>query len=501
MKYLSQFILFNFIFFGVCAKPIQKVNQPNVLFIAVDDLRPELSCFGASHMKTPNFDRLAKMGVRFSRAYCQQAVCAPSRNSLLTGLRPDALGVYDLYTFFRKKRPDVITLPQHFKNNGYHAEAMGKIYHTGHGNSDDELSWSVPKWNMGEEIRKLEKISSGDTTGLERDFPQINGKKLPWYCSLAPEKNMTDAMVANHAVQRLNDFKKSKQPFFLAVGFIKPHLPFVAPQKYWDLYDSETIQIPNRNTPEGMYVQALANFGELRKYHGIQAEGQLTDEQSNQMIHGYYAAVSMIDAQLGKLLDALKENGLVDNTIVVLWGDHGWKLGEYGNWCKHSNMEMDVNAPLFIAAPGMEKNQQTESLAEFVDIYPTLCDLAGLEKPAQLEGQSLVHVLKNTQATINEVAISQYPRGTGLGYDRKNEIMGYSMRTEKYRFTSWQKYENPNEVIAVELYDHSAGNKTASVNLANNPAYKNEVEKLSKQLHTELAKYKFTPGDKNIKNK
>lgn len=473
-------------------------GKPNVLFIAVDDLRPELSCFGKPQMKTPNFDRLATMGVSFSHAYCQQAVCAPSRNSLLTGLRPDAIGIYDLYTFFRKKQPDVITLPQHFKNNGYHTESMGKIYHTGHGNSNDSESWSVPHWNMGDEVSKLKKIVHGDTTDLERDFPKVNGVQLPWYCSNAPENNMTDAMIANHAVTRIKAL--NGKPFFLAVGFIKPHLPFVSPKKYWDLYDPAKIVIPDRNTPENMYPLGLANFGELRKYHGIQAKGPLNDEQSKNMIHGYYAAVSMIDAQLGKLLDALEENKLLENTIVVLWGDHGWKLGEYGEWCKHSNMEMDVNAPLFIAAPSMVKGEITSSLAEFVDIYPTLCELAGLQLPNHLEGQSLVPVLKDTKAKVKDIAISQYPRGKSLGYDRKSEIMGYSLRTENYRFTSWQKYENSDEIVAVELYDHSKGNAVARENLANHPDYQTMVKELSAKLKNELQKYQFLPGDKNIIN-
>ncbi|MCF7567724.1 sulfatase [Sabulilitoribacter arenilitoris] len=484
-----------------------KKKKPNILFIAVDDLRPELNCFGANHMRTPNFDRLAKMGVLFSRAYCQQAVCAPSRNSLLTGLRPDALGIYDLATFFRKKIPDVVTLPQHFKNNGYHTESIGKIYHIGHGNSGDTLSWSIPKWNMEHETKKLVKITSGDTVGLEHDFPSIDGKKLPWYCSNAPEKNMSDAMIANHAVRRMQELKDDNKPFFLGVGFKKPHLPFVAPKKYWDMYNPASIEIPNRNTPQGMYFQALQNFrgekhyktvsGELRKYHGIQKKGHLTDEESVKMIHGYYATVSMIDAQLGKLLDALEENNLAKNTIVVLWGDHGWKLGDYGHWCKHSNMEMDVNAPLFIAAPNYTKGELSESLAEFVDIYPTLCDLAGLEQPLHLEGQSLVPILKDTKAIVNTVAISQYPRGKKLGYDRKEEIMGYSMRTNKYRFTSWQKYENPSEIVGLELYDHSSGNKVANKNLANDEAYQKVIKELSNQLREELLKYKFLPGDKS----
>ncbi|MDB4582861.1 alginate lyase family protein [Draconibacterium sp.] len=465
---------------------LPKNKKPNILFIAVDDLRTEINCFGAKHMHTPNLDRLAERGMIFQHAYYQQAVCAPSRNSLMTGLRPDALGIYDLYTFFRTKNPDIVTLPEHFKNSGYHTETMGKIYHTGHGNSDDVQSWSIPKWNQNSEIKKLEKISRGDTIGLERDFPEIDGKKLPWYCSPMPESNMTDAMVANQAVTRMKAIKDSA--FFLAVGFIKPHLPFVAPKKYWDLYDPSEIKIPERKVPEDMPEIALHNFGELRKYHGIPATGYLDDETSRNLIHGYYAAVSMIDAQVGKLLDALEENGLDDNTIIVLWGDHGWKLGEYGGWCKHTNFELDTNAPLLFSVPWLEKGLKTASLAEFVDIYPTLCELAGLQLPEHLEGQSLVPILKDPNAEVNKVAISQYPRGKALGYDRKNELMGYSIRSGDYRFTRWQKYENPKDVVAVELYDHSKS-ATAKENLAAKKEHAMRVKELNQIMDEELGKY------------
>lgn len=468
-------------------------SLPNILFIAVDDLRPEINCYGAKYMHTPNLDKLAQRGIIFKHAYCQQAVCAPSRNSLLTGLRPDAIGIYDLYTFFRTKVPDVITLPQHFKNNGYHTESMGKIYHLGHGNSDDILSWSVPPFNRSEVMRKIKKITHGDTTRLESDFPTINGKKLPYYSSNQPEKNMTDAVIANHAVERLKALKDST--FFLAVGFIKPHLPFVSPKKYWDLYPPVSIIIPERKTPSGMPEVALHQFGELRKYHGIPASGPLDDETSRNLIRGYYAAVSMIDAQIGKLLDALDKNGLTENTIIVLWGDHGWKLGDYGSWCKHTNFEWDTNAPLFFSVPWLDKNVSTNSLAEFVDIYPTLCDLAGLKKPPHLEGQSLLPILNDRNAEVNKVAISQYPRGKSLGYDRKNEIMGYSIRTPKYRYTRWQKYENPNEIIAVELYDHSVS-KTAKENLAQNKNYADKIKELDKLMNEELCKYKLLKATK-----
>lgn len=489
MNRLPLFLIL-LILLSSCSLMSNKVDhaKPNVLFIAVDDLRNELNCYGASQIHSPNFDRLADEGMIFNNAYCMQAVCAPSRNTMMTGLRPDAIGIYDLYTFFRNKIPNVITLPQHFKAHGYHSEGMGKIYHTGHGNQDDSLSWSIPHWKPSKEIKQLAKITRGDTVGLERDFPTISGKKLPWYSSTSREDDMTDAMVTAHAVQRLKELKDST--FFLAVGFVKPHLPFVAPQKYWDLYDPGKIEIPSIKSPDGMPDVALHNFGELRKYHGIQAEGLLNNEQSRNLIHGYYACVSYIDAQLGKLLDALKKNGLEENTIVVLWGDHGWKLGDYGSWCKHTNFEMDTRAPLFIKVPGMEhQGSKTESLAEFIDVYPTLCDLAGLPIPELLQGTSLVPIIKNPELELNEVAFSQYPRGKSLGYDRKSAYMGYSIRTGGYRFTRWQLYEKPDSVVAMELYDVST-NRVADQNLVLEPEFKTEVQQLNQIMDDELDRHK-----------
>ncbi len=475
--------------------------KPNVLFIAVDDLRTQLNCYGASQMYTPNIDRLAHEGVLFQRAFCQQAVSAPSRNSLLTGLRPDATGIYDLGTFFRTKVPDVITLPENFRINGYRTETIGKIYHTAHGNKDDKKSWTVPSWKHGKIIGSLEKITRGDTTGLESDYPKVNNVQLPYYCSDAPEENMSDAVICKIGVERIKALKDST--FFLAVGFLKPHLPLVALRKYWDLYDHNAIIIPDRKHPEGMSPYALMTLtsaGEVKSYYGIPKTGLLDDETSRNLIHAYYAAVSMIDAQVGKLLNALEENGLAENTIIVLWGDHGWKLGEYGAWAKHSNMEFDTNAPLIISAPGFRNGTKTSSMAEFVDIYPTLCDLAGLPKPDHLEGKSLLPILENPKALVNEVAISQFPRGKSLGYDNKLEIMGYSMRTDKYRYTRWQKYENPNEVVDIELYDHSNG-KLAKENLARKPEFKKEVDMLDKQLTKELSKYKLLKSYPSMEGK
>lgn len=470
-----------------------KQEKHNVLFIAVDDLRPNLNCYGATHMHTPNLDRLASHGVVFERAYCQQAVSAPSRNSVLTGMRPDALGIYDLSTFFRTKVPDVVTLPQYFKQHGYHSEGIGKIFHVGHGNHDDPDSWSVTgntREDIIEEMKKRQEIViRGDTVNVSSPFSiSINGKPLPYYCTDSPEENMLDAEIARKAIEKINALKDTT--FFLAVGFFKPHLGFIAPRKYWDLYDPSQIVIPEKEVPLGMPDIALANFGELRKYYNIPQSGPLDDETSRNLIHGYYACVSMIDAQVGKLLDALEKAGVMENTIIVLWGDHGWKLGEYGSWCKHSNAELDVNAPLIISAPGMKKGVHTKSLVEFVDMYPTLCELAGLQKPAHLEGTSLVPILKNPRAEVKKVAISQYPRGKKLGYDNKEELMGYSIRTGKYRYTRWQKYENPSEIVAIELYDHT-NSKVASENFAIYPKYKKKIDKMNKLMNNELNKYRL----------
>lgn len=467
----------------------QNKQKPNVLFIAIDDLRPELNCYGASYIHSPNFDRLAEMGVVFERAYCQQSVCAPSRNSLLTGLRPDAIGIYNLETFFRTTVPNVVTLPEYFKNNGYRTEAVGKIYHTGHGNQDDSLSWSIPSWNwkLNKIKSTLTPISMGDTTGLQGDAPKVKGFELPYYCSDAPEDNMSDVIIRKIAIERLQALKDST--FFLAVGFLKPHLPFVLPRKYWNLYNPIDIRIPERTQPEGMPAFSMYNSKELRYYYDIPPEGDIDDKTSLNLIRGYYAATSFVDEQLGKLLDALQENDLLDNTIIVLWGDHGYKLGEYGEWCKHTNVELDTRASLFIYAPWMKGGIKTKSLAEFVDIYPTLCDLANLQKPNHLQGKSLLSILKNPDKKVNKVAISQYPRALKPGEDyRKMELMGYSMRTDKYRYIRWQKYESPHEVIAVELYDFSGGN-VHDVNLAEKPEYKKEVARLDKILTKELSKY------------
>lgn len=461
----------------------------NVLFIAVDDLRCQLGCYGQKQIKSPNIDRLAAAGTLFERAYCQQAVCSPSRTSIITGLRPDSTKVWDLETYFRDTIPDVITLPQHFKNNGYHTESIGKIAHNKL-MQDDKLSWSVPSirphangsWQTDENIAIRNKlIKDARAKGLK-------GKPFR-YATLGPatdnadtpDTDWPDGLTAKLTIESLQKLAKKDKPFFLAAGFVKPHLPFSAPKKYWDLYDPEKIEIPTQTDwPENMPPLASSNWGELRHYHSMPAKGKLTDAQTRHLIHGYYACVSFVDAQIGKLLDALKSLNLADNTVIILWGDHGWKLGDYGAWCKHTNFELDTHAPLILSAPGCKQNQKSPALVEFVDIYPTLAHLCSLSIPDHCQGSSLVPLLKEPNKKWKPAAFSQYPRP---------KAMGYSIRTNDFRYTEWTQ-RRTGKTIARELYDHRTSS-TASTNLADNPKHSDTIAKLSKILNKGTGWEKF----------
>ena len=464
----------------VCLAPssVLAADKPNVLFIAVDDLRPELGCYGQQDIQSPNIDRLAARGTTFLRAYCQQAVCNPSRASIMTGLRPDTTRVWDLPTHFRDTTPDAVTIAQHFKAHGYHSEGIGKIFHTGHGNRDDKFSWSrqvnypkKPRFSPeGLRLLAKRKQEAQQAGKSKQEISLIRG--VPWEAPDLPDGELTDGAVADQALKLLNELKD--RPFFLAVGFLNPHLPFVAPKKYWDLYQRDAIQLPdNMQPPEGMPSLAGTSWGELRRYHGIPARGPLSRDQAISMIHGYWAAVSYVDAQVGRLLNELDRLGLADNTIVVLWGDHGWKLGEHGMWCKHTNFELDAHAPLIISAPGQQAaGKQTPALVEFVDVFPTLCELAELPLPDKLEGTSAVPLLNEPQRPWKAAAFSQYPRG---------KVMGYTMKTDRYRFTQWVNREQPTEVVAVELYDHQV-DPAENHNLAAGPEHAALVAELAKQL-------------------
>jgi choline-sulfatase len=460
-----------------CAALSAAETKPlNVLFIAVDDLRPEINASGSKVIKTPNMDRIAARGTTFDRAYCQQAVCSPSRSSLMTGRRPDATRVWDLETHFRTALPEAVTVAQYFKNHGYHSQGMGKIFHGGY---DDAPSWSVawqtPKAPQyaNDENQKLQ-ASNIDKKGRGRGPAYESGD--------VPDDTYTDGKTSRLAAQTLAELKQKGKPFFLAVGMAKPHLPFVAPKKYWDLYDPKEIYVPAfQKLPAGAPGFVGHTNGELSSYAGMPKDGIVDAATARTLRHGYYAAISYMDAQVGIVLDALEKEGLADSTVIVLWGDHGWQLGEHGLWHKHTNFEVSARAPLLISMPGQkEPGRKSASLAEFIDIYPTLADLCGLPKPKEIEGVSLKPVLDDASAEVRPVAISQYPRN-----DAGKSLMGYSIRDDRWRLTLWRDRKD-NTIHATELYDE-ANDPHETVNVATKAEHADIIARLSKFLPAPIA--------------
>ena len=490
-------------------------TRPNVLFIAVDDMRPELGCYGNKIIKTPNMDRLAARGTIFNHAYCQQAVCSPSRTAMLTGLRPDVTRVWDLETHFRVSQPDCITLPQHFKMNGYHCAALSKVYHKG---LEDGRSWSEPHWypfgksvdtDLTDYAKQIvtrhdvnkEEYSKGESPE-DNDKPaeRKNGKKAKggpaFEVSPKSEDDLPDGATAAEAVKRLHELKSKGKPFFFAVGFLKPHLPFVSPKKYWDLYDPNAIPLPTiDHLPEGCPEFAGHQNSELHNYQGVPKGNPIPADFAKTLRHGYYAAISYTDAQVGKVLDALEKEGLADNTIIVLWGDHGWQLGDHGLWEKHTNFEIACRAPLLISVPKQKTaGKKCEAPVEFVDVYPTLADLCGLPEASGLTGRSLRPFIENPDAPMQKVAISQYPRKTGK--TGAGDVMGYSIRDERYRCTMWREIAGA-RIVATELYDEK-NDPAETVSLHDKPESKAIIEAFAKHLPSVGSS---APGETKAKGK
>ncbi len=445
------------VFVFVTAGTLDAADKPNVLLICVDDLKPLLGCYGDPLAHSPNIDALAKRGVLFERAYCNQAVCAPSRNALLTGLRSTTLGIYDLGTNFRKSRPEAITLPQIFKQNGYRTEGLGKIFHVGHGNHEDPQSWTIPHWKTNVVAYALPESKSN--SGLTREEALFDNKPAqglpkgaPWEAADVPDSTYPDGALADEAVKRLRAAAlKPNEPFFLAVGFVKPHLPFVAPKKYWDLYDPDKLPLAEwQEPPKGAPKYAPQFGGELRQYRGVPDEGSIAPSMQRQLIHGYYAAMSYMDAQVGKVIDELDRTGLAKNTIVVLWGDHGWHLGDHGMWCKHTNYEQATRIPILIIAPGKAQASRVSGLVESVDVYPTLCQLAGIDLTSKLDGASLVQVLDKPEQPTKPFVMHAYPRSPA----GRGQLIGRAVRTERYRLVEWKKPGASSDSADLELYDY-----------------------------------------------
>lgn len=416
-------------------------GRKNVLFLLVDDLRPNLHCYGDAVAITPNMDRLAARGVLFRRAYCQQAVCSPSRTSMLTGLRPDETGVHDLRTHFRENGPDIVTLPQAFKEQGYFTASVGKVFHNSK-RTLDPVSWT----------REISPFS-GNTYVLPQNRMGGGGKKDATERADVPDTAYADGRIADDAIGLLDQAAALEKPFFLAVGFKKPHAPFCAPERYWKMYDRSAFAVTSRSRPEASPALAFHGWEELRGYADVPDTGNLTGEQECGLIHGYYACISYVDAQIGKVMDRLEALGLADKTIVVLWGDHGYHLGEQDLWCKSTNFELDTRVPLIVAAPGMHGNgHTTNAIVESVDIFPTLTALCGIRAPEPLSGISLRPLLDNPSATWSFSAFSQFTRPYGAVHDSgRASYMGYSVRTDGWRCTYW--YDVTADTLAErELY-------------------------------------------------
>ncbi len=412
-------------------------EHPNVLLICVDDLKPLLGCYGDQTVHTPHLDRLAKRGMRFDLAYCNQAVCAPSRHALMTGLRPQTLGIYDLSTRFRTVAPQAVTWSQHFMAHDYRAEHLGKIYHLGHGNGDDQASWSVPGWKVTNAGVKL----YHDPASVAKN---ANTNGAAYESADVVDEAYVDGAMVGVARDRLVALKALGKPWFLGVGFIRPHLPFVAPKRFWDLYHRDAFAVPTRAAPIAAPAYATQSGGELRRYMGIPPQGPLDDDLTRTLIHGYHAAISYADAQIGKVLDALDASGQATNTVIILWGDHGWHLGDHGQWCKHTNYEQATRIPLIIAGPGIPAGSTTMALIETVDLYPTLAAWCGLPLPTGLDGLDQGAVLRGG-AAIRDHVIHVYPRG---------ERLGRAIRTTRHRLVEWKKPGDPPASADLELYDY-----------------------------------------------
>ncbi|QGJ71352.1 Iduronate sulfatase [Planctomycetales bacterium 10988] len=476
---------------GTLGQAAEEQAGPNVLLIMSDDLRPQLGCYGDTVVKTPHLDAFAEEALLFENAYVQSAICSPSRNSMLSSLRPHTTGLHGFGTKLREKRPDVVTLPQHFKRNGYHSKALGKIFHiyaeSMLGSENDPLSWSeplqlptVPVWGPEQnQIRNRlidEAIARGETFSHPHDWP----RGRTWDDSDVPDEMMQDGETAKMAEDFLLERKGNKEPFFLAVGFLRPHLPFNAPKKYWDLYDPSKLKLPEfREVPAGSPPWTV-NQGIVKSYYEMPPFESLDEAFLQKYLQAYLACASYVDASAGRVLAALKESGHAENTIVIFVGDHGYQVGEYNSWGhKHANFEISTRAPLIVSTPSLKKpGRKTSQVTEFLDIYPSLCELAGLPIPSQVEGESFAKLLEEPAARQKRAAFSEmFRRGR----------YGRTVRTDHFRYTEW--LGRGGKIQERELFDHTndqSVDKLETVNVVEEPQYADDLARLSEQLQQTL---------------
>ena len=487
----SSRVLIAFVWMMIGGSAIgQTAARPNVLMILIDDLKPTLGCYGDEHAKTPNIDRLASMGMRFDRAYCNQAVCAPSRFTLMLGSHSTSTGLYGLGSQLRMVLPDAVTLPQYFAAHGYRTESLGKVFHIGHGNEGDPQSFSVP--HLSEKV--IEYLDPASTGGeLTREEALFSNQRLDQIKTLrrgaafespdASDEDYADGRVALEAIRRLRAAKERREregtPFFIVAGFVRPHLPFSAPKKYWDLHDPKLLPMPGDDElPQGAPRVAGKRGGEIAAYEPVPEDPKavFSEALKRQLVHGYYASTSYVDAQVGKVIAEYTKLQLNENTILVLWSDHGFHLGDHGIWTKHTNYEQANRIPLMIAGPGIAAaGLVTEQLTESVDLYPTLVELAGLPKamvPQAMDGVSLVPVLRDPDSRIRDHAFHVFPK----------EKLGRAIRTARYRLVEWKKPRAKPELAEIELYDYQL-DPDETKNVAN------EQPEVVAQLRAILATY------------
>ncbi len=478
-----------FVCLMIGAAPIVAQNRPNVLMILVDDLKPALGCYGDPVAKTPNIDALAARGMRFELAYCNQAVCAPSRFTLMLGSHSTSTGLYGLGSQLRQVRPDAVTMPQHFAKFGYRTESLGKVFHIGHGNYGDPDSFSVahfhdkvieyldPASTDGGKLTREEAFFTNQKLGQIRSLPRGAAFESP----MVSDDQYADGRVARETVKRLQAAKKRRDddgtPFFIVAGFARPHLPFSAPKKYWNLYDPAELPMPHHEQlPKDAPDVAAKRGGEITNYKPVPPNGPLSQPLKRDLIHGYYASTSYVDAQIGRVLDEVRRLDLTENTLIVLWGDHGFHLGDLGIWTKHTNYEQANRIPILIVAPGVTRpNSVTRQPAESVDLFPTLAELAGIDAPTgpqPMDGVSLVPVLKAPDQRVRDHAYHAYPK-------RK---LGRAIRTERYRLVEWKGFDQAADQAEYELYDYQTDPHETRNLAASQP-------QLVKQLKATLAQY------------
>jgi len=458
----------------ICAaEEVPDAPPPNVLFLAMDDLRPELGAYGQLYMHTPAIDRLAATGVAFTRAYANVPVCGASRASMMTGLRPTRERFLTYGTRADEDAPGVPTVAGWFKQAGYTTISLGKVLH----HSNDALdSWSETPWDPeNDSLPGYKKWRNYLVEDNIREDMKKDGRPPAFEAPDVGDDAYFDGKVAVRAIGYLQRFAQEQKPFFLAVGFVKPHLPFNAPKRYWDLYPEDSVTGPvNQPFPETAPQQAWHNWGELRHYAGVpEGDAPVPEELARTLVRGYRAATSYSDAQVGRVLDELERLGLADNTVVVLWGDHGFSLGEHGLWVKHSPFELANRIPLIVRAPGVEP-AVSGILAEAVDLYPTLVELTGLPRPAHLQGDSLAPVLQGRDAAPKQAVFTRWQNSD-------------TVRTERYHYTEWRNRDG--KVIARMLYDHSRDSAELD-NVAEKTEYALVAAELSKALADHLSALK-----------